>query len=155
MTKFRKSYSVFFFIIVALGLLIYLGLKENNSPFRYIETDDFYSYIVLESDSKTNNKMIVPHGVFSVHREGGNLYVARMVVSIIDCPKINGQRNEGSVYRDVMEFWVLNDLTLSVTGPMTRSQYESYLYENDLQIEVPKKPNMYSRYVNDIFTVCN
>lgn len=155
MTKFRKLYSLFFLIFVVLGLFIYLGVKNNNSSFRYIETDDFYSYIVLESGSNTNNKMIVPHGVFSVHREDSNLHVARMVVSIIDCPKINGMSNEGSVYQDVMEFWVLSDLTLSVVGPMTSSQYESYLDEKGLQIEVPKKPNMYSRYVNDSFTACN
>lgn len=124
------------------------------SPFIYLEVDDYYSHISIDDESKGLRRMVVPYGVFHIEKLDYWLHVARMDVSIIDCDPIDGNLNEGTVYSDRLEFWLLNTQTLKVIGPLDRDQKMKYFLELGLQGSDVKIPSGYSTYSNNSDQAC-
>ncbi len=150
----NKVYIICGFLLPAFFSFIYYGRVNSLDPFVYTEAGDFYSYISLDSSSGGQRKMVVPFGVFSIEKEGAWLQVARMDVSIVECDMADGKLNEGTVYKDRVEYWALNTKDRRVYGPMNKKENHQFLLENSLKGKTVKAPKTYSKYLNDFNSAC-
>tara|TARA_B100000768_G_C10966048_1_gene243752 strand:+ start:39 stop:509 length:471 start_codon:yes stop_codon:yes gene_type:complete len=150
-----KALSLGLFLLLLIPTSIYWWVTYSFSPFLYTEVDDFYSYISIDDSAGERRKMVVPFGVFSVEKEGRWLHVARMDVSIIECQPVNGKANEGTLYRDRLEYWTLNISDGAVYGPMNKAENSQFLTDNTLKGVIIKPPKSYDNYLNDLNLACN
>ncbi len=141
-------------LFLALSALIFFVKINPLSPFVYTESSDFYSYISLDNSSYKNGKVVVPFGVFSVEKEGAWVHVARMDVSVVECGLVDGKRNEGTVYKNRLEYWALNINENLVFGPMNKSENEKFIFKNGLTSKPVYPPESYSKYLNNFASAC-
>lgn len=143
------------FLLLLTSAPIYWWTTHSFSPFLYTEADDFYSYISIVDPVDKQRKMVVPFGVFSVEKERRWLHVARMDVSIVECQPINGKTNEGTLYSDKLEYWVLNTSDGAVYGPMSKSENGQFLTSYSLKGVAIQPPKSFDSYINDLSSACN
>lgn len=141
-------------LLMILSYFIYNSGSNSLSPFELTEVDDFYSYISINVSSNEYGKIVVPFGVFFVEKEGDWVYVARMNVSIISCDLINGNKDEGTVYGNRLEYWMLNKSNSSVIGPMNELENKIFLSKTNLKVKKVKLPNEYKKYLNSKKSAC-
>lgn len=150
-----KTRAIFSGLLLLAFVFIYWWDYQSLSPFFYTEADDFYGYISIEDPINEQRKMVIPFGVFSVEKEGRWLHVTRMDVSIIECRPLAGKFNEGTLYKNRLEYWALHTGDKSVYGPMNKSEKIQFLKDNSLEGVIIEPPRSYNSYINDLDSACD
>lgn len=142
------------FLPLISSLFIASCFFDSNKEFGlfvYQQADDFYSVIYKKSQTSNEySEVVVPYGVFSVIEHSGWLDVARMDVSIINCVREDGLKDERTSYNDKLEYWSIDINGEIVSGPMTEEEYRLFSEQKELTVEVRSMPNKYRNYLNDI-----
>lgn len=151
--KIKKRFFHIFLLLPTMYFCLYY--INDFSPYIYIETEDYYNYIVIADESNKPRKILVPFGVFSVKKEGNWLHVARMDVTIVECITEDGERDEETLYRNILEYWAIDRKNKKVYGPMNDSESTVFLSKNRLKKYKFSPPDSYKKYENEGRLVCS
>ena len=142
------------FSLLIFSFLVTSCFFDSNKEFGlfvYQQADDFYSVIYKKSQSSDgHNEVVIPYGVFSVIENDGWLDVARMDVSIINCVREDGLKDERTSYGDQIEYWSINVNDETISGPMIEEEYKLFSEQKTVNVEIRAMPDRYRNYLNDI-----